>query len=311
VRFSFGVQQFYDGLPLVAIVLGLFGLPEVMRTAGSTSIVALSAKDVTLRAMLPTKQDWKRSIGAMLRGTWVGSLFGALPGAGPTIASFISYGVEKRISRTPQEFGRGAIEGIAGPEAANNSAVQTSFIPTLSLGIPGNAIMALMLSVLMIHGIPPGPDLITERPDMFWGLVISFVVGNVMLLVVNIPLIRIWIAVLSIPYSILCPAIVVFMCIGVYSINYTVVDILVLLVTGLFGVLVGVLKLPPAQLVLGFVLGPLIDENFRRAMQLARGDFLVLLQRPLVAAVTAFCLLLLIWSVVRFLRKVSAKHAIE
>jgi len=308
-RFSFGVAEFYDGLPLVAIALGLFGLPEVMRNAGMVSAAVLSAKDVTLRSMLPTAEDWKRSYGAMLRGTWVGSFFGALPGTGGTIASFVSYGMEKRIHKHPEQFGKGAIEGIAGPEAANNAAVQTAFIPTLTLGIPGDAVMALILAVLMIHGILPGPDLVTGRPDMFWGLIISFLIGNIMLLVVNIPLIRIWIAVLSIPYSILCPAIVIFMCIGVYSVNYAVVDILVLLVAGLFGVLMIMLQLPAPQLVLGLVLGPMLDEHFRRGMQLARGDIVVLFERPITAALLAISLIVVGWSVFRFVSNMRAMRA--
>ena len=303
IRLAFGYQEFYNGLPLVAIALGLFGLPEVMRSAGQLVPVAASMRDVRMRDMLPTREDWRRSWPAITRGTGIGAFFGTLPGTGGTIASFISYAVEKRASPYPEQFGHGAIEGVAGPEAANNSAVQTAFIPTLTLGIPGDAVMALILAVLMINGIQPGPELVSGRPDMFWGLILSFVIGNVMLLIVNIPMIRVWIAVLSIPYSILFPAIVIFMCIGVYSVNYAIIDIAVLLIAGGFGYIMLLLKLPPAELILGLILGPLIEEHFRRAMQLARGNFLVFFERPLSAAFLTVCILMVAWTLYGLTRK--------
>jgi TctA family transporter len=273
-----------------------------MRSAGGIEPVPAALRRVTLASMLPSQEDWRRSWAAILRGTGIGSFFGALPGTGGTIAALVTYAVEKRLHKHPEQFGKGAIEGVAGPEAANNAAVQTSFIPTLTLGIPGDAVMAMILAVLMIHGIEPGPKLISGRPDLFWGLIVSFLIGNVMLLVINIPLIRIWIAVLAVPYSILFPAIVVFMCIGVYSINYAVTDILVLLAAGGFGYLMILLRLPPAQLVLGLILGPLIEEHFRRAMQLVRGDFLALFHRPISATLLGLCILMLLWAVLAFLR---------
>ena len=303
IRLAFGYQEFYNGLPLVAIALGLFGLPEVMRSAGQLVPVAASMRDMRMRDMLPTREDWRRSWPAITRGTGIGAFFGTLPGTGGTIASFISYAVEKRASPYPEQFGHGAIEGVAGPEAANNSAVQTAFIPTLTLGIPGDAVMALILAVLMINGLQPGPELVSGRPDMFWGLILSFVIGNVMLLIVNIPMIRIWIAVLTIPYSILFPAIVIFMCIGVYSVNYAIIDIAVLLIAGGFGYIMLLLKLPPAELILGLILGPLIEEHFRRAMQLARGNFLVFFERPLSAAFLTVCILMVVWTIYGLIRK--------
>jgi putative tricarboxylic transport membrane protein len=311
VRMAFGIQEIYDGLPLVAIALGLFGLPEVLRSAGKLQPVAASLRDVRLRDMLPTREDWRRSWGAIFRGTGIGAFFGALPGTGGTIAAFISYAVEKRASRHPEQFGHGAIEGIAGPEAANNSAVQTAFIPTLTLGIPGDAVMALILAVLMINGIQPGPDLVSGRPDMFWGLILSFLIGNVMLLIVNIPLIRVWIAVLSIPYGILFPAIIMFMCIGVYSVNYAIIDIYILLAAGGVGYVMTLLKLPPAQLILGLILGPLIEEHFRRAMQLARGDFLVFFERPISAFFLTICILMLAWTAWGLLRRRPRRLPLE
>lgn len=280
-RYTFGIVQFYDGFSLVAIALGLFGLAELMRNAGVLTTTTVSAKDITLRSMLPTKEDWRRSTPAMLRGTGVGSLFGVLPGTGGMIASFVSYAVEKRVHKRPELFGKGAIEGISGPEAANNSAVMTSFIPTLTLGIPGDAVMALMLGVMMIHGISPGPQILTTDPGMFWGLIVSFLFGNMILLILNIPLIGIWVRVLTIPYQLLFPAIIGFLCIGVYSVNYSVIDLFVLVAFGLIGYGMFIFRFPVAPMLLGLILGPMMEENFRRAMLLSRGDPMGFFHQPL------------------------------
>lgn len=302
-RFTFGLRDFYDGLSLVAIALGLFGLSELMRNAGVMTRVTVKAKEITLRSMLPTRKDWSRSWPAMLRGSSVGTLFGVLPGTGGMIASFVSYAVERRVTRYPEEMGKGAIEGIAGPEAANNAAIQTAFIPTLTLGIPGDAVMALMLGVFMIHGITPGPQIMNNDPGMFWGLVVSFFVGNVMLLILNIPLIGIWVRVLSIPYSVLFPSIVAFLCIGVYSVGNSVVDLYVLIAFGLAGYGMYILHFPIAPLILGLILGPMMEENFRRAMLLSRGDPMTFLNRPLSALFIGLSLLLVIFMVYTEIRK--------
>ena len=305
-RFTFGVVELYDGLSIVAMALGLFGLAELMRNAGTISNAAVSARDITLRSMLPTREDWRRSTGAMSRGTFTGAFFGVLPGTGGMIASFISYAVERRVHRRPEEFGKGAIEGIAGPEAANNAAIQTAFIPTLTLGIPGDAVMALMLGVLMIHGIAPGPQFLITHSDMFWGLVVSFLFGNLLLLILNIPLIGIWIRVLTIPYSLLFPAIVGFLCIGVYSVNYSLVDLIVLIGFGVSGYVLFMFRFPIAPLLLGFILGPMMEENFRRAMLLQRGDVTGFLDRPLATFFLAIIAVMLIYMPFSRLRKKRA-----
>ena len=293
-RFTFGIIQFSDGISLVAIALGLFGLSELFRNVGAPRAVKVAARDITFRSMLPTSDDWKRSMPAMLRGTGVGSIFGPLPGTGSTIASFISYAVERRVNARPERFGKGAIEGIAGPEAANNAAIQTAFIPTLTLGIPGDAVMALMIGVLMIHGIAPGPQLMTNDPGMFWGLIVTFLFGNIVLLFLNIPLIGLWVRILSIPYSILFPAVVGFLCIGVYSVSYAVIDLYVLLVLGVAGYFLIYCGFPIAPILLGLILGPMLEENFRRSLLVQRGDFMGFFYRPISGTLLILTAILLI-----------------
>jgi TctA family transporter len=296
-RFSFGIPELSDGFNLVAMAMGLFGVAEVI---GSI----LRVKDrkvtddqrITFRSMAPSKDDWKRSWKPMLRGTAVGSFFGALPGTGGTIASFMSYAVEKRVAKDPDRFGKGAIEGLAAPESANNAAAQTAFIPTLTLGIPGDAVMALMLGAMIIAGVQPGPRLVVEHPEIFWGLLASFWIGNVLLLVLNIPLIGIWVKMLQIPYRILYPAILLFICIGVFSVNNNVFDIYAVLGFGILGYLLMLLKFEVAPLLLGFILGPLMEEHLRRAMLLSRGDPMVFLERPISASFITLTTALLLWA---------------
>lgn len=295
-RFTFGMIELYNGLPLAAVALGLFGLPEIIANAARKDRPApLKVGQVTMRSMIPSREDVRRSWKATLRGSGVGAFFGALPGTGGLVASFMSYALEKRVSKRPEEFGKGAIEGIAGPEASNNAAVQTAFIPTLTLGIPGDAIMALMLGVLLIHGVTPGPQLVTQNPEMFWGLVVSFLIGNVILVILNIPLIGIWIRLLSIPYSTLFPAIIVFVCVGVYSVNYSVADLFVVMAMGVVGYGMMLLRFEPTPLVLGLILGPMMEENLRRSMLLSRGDPLVFFERPLSASFLAAAILMVLW----------------
>jgi TctA family transporter len=252
--------------------------------------------------MRPTRDDLARSWRPILRGAGIGSFFGTLPGTGPSIASFMSYALEKRVSREPGRFGKGAIEGVVAPEAANNAADQTAFIPTLALGIPGSATMALMLGALTINGIAPGPTLMTDQPELFWGLVMSFWVGNVLLLVLNIPMIGLWVRLLLVPYRLLVPAILMFICIGTYSVNSSAFDVWVVLAFGLLGYLMRLLRFPAAPLLLGFVLGPMMEEHFRRAMLLSRGDFMTFFDRPISAVVMTLAILLLIWGLVSALR---------
>jgi len=248
--------------------------------------------------MKPTREDVRRSWMPVLRGTGVGAFFGALPGTGPSLAAFIAYAVERRVTREPERFGKGAIEGIMAPEAANNAADQTSFIPTLALGIPGSPTMALMLGVLIIHGIAPGPQLVTEQPALFWGLIMSFWIGNILLVILNVPLIGLWVRLLTVPYPILFPAVLMFICIGTFSVNNSAFDVMLVLVFGGFGYICRLLAFPPAPLLLGFVLGPLLEEHFRRAMLLSRGSFSTFIDRPISATLLAIAALILLWTLV-------------
>jgi TctA family transporter len=233
----------------------------------------------------------------MLRGSGLGAFFGALPGTSGGMATFLAYAMEKRLAREPQRFGRGAIEGIAAPEACNNAGVGTAFIPTLTLGIPGDAVMALLLAALTIQGIQPGPQVIDAHPELFWGLIVSFWIGNVILVLLNIPLIGLWVRLLSVPYWAMFPAIVLFTCIGVYSTHNNVFDVIVLLVCGLLGYALWWLRLEVVPLLLGFILGPMLEEHLRRALLLARGDWSVFLQRPIAACALAAAVVLFAWTV--------------
>lgn len=295
-RFTFGQTEFFDGLPLVAVAIGLFGLPEIISNAGLREVPKVQSGKIRMRDMMPTREDWRRSTMPMARGAGIGGFFGALPGTGGLVATFVSYAVERRVSKHPEEFGKGAIEGVAAPEAANNASVQSAFIPTLSLGIPGDPVMAIMLGIMMIHGILPGPGLIQEKPDLFWGLVVSFIIGNLMLLVLNLPLIGMWVRLLKIPYNLLFPVIVAFSCIGIYSVNYQVMDIYVLLAFGFLGVGMKALNFEVAPLLLGFVLGPLIEIYFRRSLAVSGGDLGTFFDRPIAATIMTVTLLILVWA---------------
>ncbi|MFN3279495.1 MAG: tripartite tricarboxylate transporter permease [Paracoccus hibiscisoli] len=293
-RFTFGMIELADGIALVALALGIFGLSEVIASIGKIDAKDIDSRSIGLRSMKPTREDMRRSWRPMLRGAAVGSFFGTLPGTGPSIAAFMSYAMERRISKTPEKFGTGEIEGITGPESANNAADQTAFIPTLALGIPGSATMALMLGALMIHGIAPGPQLMTEQPALFWGLVMSFWIGNLLLLVLNIPLIGLWVRLLTVPYHWLFPAVLMFICIGTYSVNSSGFDVLMVAMFGILGYALRLLNFPLAPMLLGFVLGPMMEEHFRRAMLLGRGDPTVFLSRPISAVVLLLTLGLLL-----------------
>jgi len=297
-RFTFGMSGLMDGINLVALAMGVFGITEVI-TAINQPREGKIKERLSFRSMLPSRKDTRDSVMPMLRGTGIGSFLGALPGTGASIASFLSYAVEKKVAKDPSRFGKGAIEGLAAPESANNAAAQTGFVPTLSLGIPGDAVMALMLGALIIHGIQPGPMLMTEQPALFWGLIVSFAIGNIMLVILNLPLIGIWVALLRIPYSVLYPAILVFIALGVYSVNGNPFDIFVVAVLGALGYALSVLRFEAAPLLLGFVLGPLMEENLRRALLLSRGDMMTFIERPISASLVALCLAMLLWSMWR------------
>lgn len=310
-RFHFAIPELTDGINLVALAMGLFGVAEVVRCINSADTAKVPEK-VTMRSMIPSRGDFMASVKPMIRGSAIGSALGALPGVGPSITAFLSYAVEKRVARDPSRFGKGAVEGIAAPESANNAAVQTAFVPSLSLGIPGDAVMAVMLGALIIHGIQPGPMLITEQPGLFWGLVVSFIIGNIMLVILNIPTIGLWVALLRIPFAWMYPAILVFVAMGVYSVNNSGFDIYLVAVLGVMGYALMVLRFEAAPLLLGYILGPLMEENLRRAMLLSRGDPSIFLDRPISAgllAVTGALLAWAVWSTVR--RSIVAKRALD
>jgi len=278
-RFSFGVPELTDGIGVVTVAMGLFGFAEIisnLEVSQKREIVAAKIKGFFL-----TKEQFRKAWPAALRGTGLGSVLGVLPGGGAMLSAFASYTLEKKIAADPSEFGKGAIQGVAGPEAANNAGAQTSFIPLLTLGIPENAVMALMVGAMTIHNIQPGPQVMTSNPALFWGLIASMWVGNLMLVVLNLPLIGMWIKLLQVPYRILYPAILLFCSIGVYSINNTNVDIMLTVFFGLIGIIFVKLDCEPAPLLLGFVLGPMMEENLRRALLLSRGDPTVFFTRPL------------------------------
>lgn len=310
-RFDFGILQLMDGVNLVALAMGVFGVSEIIASV-LRAREGVVAEKISMRSMLPRRQEVKDSMVPMLRGTGVGGFFGALPGTGASIASFMSYALEKRVAKDPSRFGKGAIEGLTAPESANNAAAQTAFVPTLSLGIPGDAVMALMLGALIMHGIQPGPRLMTEQPELFWGLIVSFGIGNIMLLILNIPLISIWVAILKIPYRMLYPAILVFIGLGVYSVNSNAFDILMVAVIGLMGYGMMVMRFEAAPLLLGFVLGPLMEENLRRALLISRGQMSTFVDRPISATLLAISLALVLWSFfTAFRRSVKARVQAE
>ena len=282
-RFTFGMLQLADKIELVALALGLFGVAEFLRGVNRMETVS-SDVTVRLRDMWPSRADLRQAFFPMLRGTLVGTVFGAMPGTGPTITTFIAYALERKLSRTPERFGQGAIEGVASPEAASHSKTQVDFIPTMSLGIPGDAVMALILGALLIQGIQPGPQLITEHADLFWGLIASFWIGNVLLLVLNIPLIGLWVKLLRVPYRFLFPSALLFIALGVYSTNNSLFEVGEVLAFGVAGAVFSTLDFPVAPILLGFVLGPMLEENFRRALVLSHGDLAVFLRHPISAA---------------------------
>jgi TctA family transporter len=278
-RYSFGIPELSDGIGFVTVAMGVFGFAEVITNLERKGVTEVFTNKVT--SLFPSKDDWKRMIGPVLRGTTLGSILGILPGGGAALASFGAYSLEKKVSKNSAEFGKGAIEGVAAPESANNAAAQTSFIPLLTLGIPPNAVMALMVGAMTIHNIQPGPQVMTSNPTLFWGLITSMWVGNLMLVVLNLPLIGIWVKLLTVPYRLLYPAILVFCCIGVYTVNNNVFDVYLTAGFGLLGYVFQKLGCEGAPLLLGFVLGPMMEENFRRSLLLSRGDFSVFFTRPL------------------------------
>ena len=300
-RMTFGIPDITDGISFVPIAIGLFGIAEMIRNLEQPQDRDLPR--MRIAKLLPTRADLAAAFPAMLRGTTVGCVLGVLPGGGAALPPFSAYALEKKIAADPSRFGKGAIEGVAAPEAANNAGAQTSFVPMLTLGLPTNPLMALMIGALMIQGIQPGPQVMTKQPDLFWGVIASMWIGNLMLLVINLPLIGIWVSLLRVPYNLLFPAIVVFCAIGAYSINNSFFDVWLMLGFGLVGYFFLKVGVEPAPFVLGFVLGPMLEENFRRAMLISGGELTVFIERPISAVLLACAALLLVSLLVPDLRR--------
>ncbi|MEJ8836640.1 tripartite tricarboxylate transporter permease [Ramlibacter sp. AN1133] len=291
-RYSFDIPELTDGINFVAVAMGLFGFAEIVANVEQREHRETFTNKVT--NLFPTREDFRRMLPAALRGTVLGTFLGMLPGGGATLSSFAAYTLEKKLSKRGSEFGHGAIEGVAGPEAANNAGAQTSFVPLLTLGIPSNVVMALMVGAMTIHNIQPGPQVMTSNPELFWGLIASMWIGNAMLIVLNLPLIGVWVKLLKVPYRYLYPAILVFCCIGVYSINNNTFDVFMTAGFGILGYVFARCGMEPAPLLLGFVLGPMMEENLRRALLLSRGEFSTLFTRPLSLSLLIATLVLLV-----------------
>jgi TctA family transporter len=293
-RFTFGITELTDGIDVATLAIGVFGIGEIISNLTQPQETrSLVAQKIT--RLWPTGDDFRRAWPAVLRGTALGSILGVLPGGGATLSSFAAYALEKKTARDASQFGRGAVEGVAGPESANNAGAQTSFIPMLTLGIPGNAVMALMIGALTIHGIQPGPQIMNERPGMFWGMIASMWIGNLMLVIINLPLIGMWVQLLKVPYRFLYLAILLFCGIGVYTVGNSPAAVLLAAFFGIAGFIFTRLECEPAPMILGFVLGPLMEENLRRAMRISSGDPMIFLQRPislgLLIAAAVLCVL--------------------
>src|SRR5688572_23380542 len=299
-RFTFGVPQLSDGIGFTVIAVGLFAVAEIVANLERTETREVFTGKIA--NLMPAARDMKDAAWPTVRGTAVGAVFGVLPGTGPALSSFATYMLEKKLAYDPERFGRGAIQGVAAPEAANNAAAQTGFIPTLTLGIPGSAVMALMIGAMMMQGLAPGPQVIAEKPELFWGIVASMWIGNLMLVVLNLPLVGLWVSLLKVPYRWLLPSVVMFCCIGNYSVNNNPVDVYLCAALGALGYVLAKLECEPAPLLLGYVLGPLFEEHLRRAMILGRGDPLLFLTRPISLAFvlgTALVLAVMVWPALR------------
>ena len=291
-RFTFDIPELSDGIDFAPIAMGLFGIAEIV--VNLERHLTRSGGTIKVGSLWPTREEIRRAIPAVLRGTALGSVLGVLPGGGPTLGAFSAYTLEKKISKTPEMFGKGAVEGVASPEAANNAAAQTSFIPMLTLGIPSNAVMALMVGAMIIQGIQPGPEVMTKKPDLFWGMIVSMWIGNLMLVVINLPMIGMWVKLLTVPYRFLAPAILLFCCIGAYSLQNSTFHVLQVAMFGVLGYVFVRLGCEGAPFLLGLVLGPQMEEYFRRAMLLSRGDPMVFLERPISLGLLITTALLLI-----------------
>jgi putative tricarboxylic transport membrane protein len=302
-RFTFGHPGLYDGVHIAVISIGLFGISELLVTASQRPEDAdILRQPSRLRELLPSRSDWRRSAGPIGRGTVLGFLLGLIPGGGGIIASFASYVMEKRLSRHPEEFGQGAIEGVAGPESANNAGVQSTFLPLLTLGLPTNVVLAIMMGALLVHGITPGPQMMTEHPSVFWGVIASMYIGNVMLLILNVPLIAIFVSMLRIPFAMLAPLILMFCVTGAYSLNNSLTDVLAMGFFGLVGFALRMTRFDPAPLILAFALGQIFESSFRQSLLMRQGSPMVFFERPIAAACLAVAAALLVTALLRMKR---------
>jgi putative tricarboxylic transport membrane protein len=308
-RLTFGIPELSDGIEFAVIAMGLFGFAEILRTLEEYQPRLI--KDAPIGRLLPSLADLRVSIGPILRGTAIGSVLGLLPGNGAVLAPFASYAAEKRLAKDPSRFGKGAIEGVAGPESANNAGAQTAFLPLLTLGIPPNAVMALMVGAMTIHGIVPGPQIITKQPQLFWGMVVSMWIGNLMLLVINLPLVGLWVRLIKAPYRLLFPAIVLFCCIGIYSINNSSAEVAMVAVFGLFGYALIKLEFEPAPLVLGFVLGKLLEEKFRQSLLISGGSLKTFIDVRISATLLALTTVLVLISLLPVIRRKREEVFVE
>jgi putative tricarboxylic transport membrane protein len=308
-RLTFERMELYDGIGLVPVVMGLFGLAEVLSNLERP--IARDVVDAKITQLWPSRADFRASAGPVARGTVLGFFLGILPGGGAVISSFASYALEKRLSKTPERFGRGAIEGVAGPEAANNAAAGGAFIPLMTLGIPPNVVMALLLGAFIIHGLQPGPLMMSQNPGLFWGIVVSMYIGNAMLLVLNLPLVGMWAQLLRLPYNVLFPLIVLFSIVGVYCSGNNVFDVYVMIAFGILGYVMRKTGYEPAPLVLAFVLGPMLENNLRKALILSQGELTTFLTRPISAACLLFAAALLLFPLLPALRKKREAVALD
>ena len=298
-RFAYGVVELGDGLGVVPIAVGLFGIAEVLATAGQEAPPKVLKPK--LRELLPSRQEWRDSVMPIGRGTVLGFLIGIIPGSAHIISSFVSYAVERRLSRHPEEFGHGAVAGVAGPESANNSATSGAFVPMLALGVPSGPIPAVMLAALMVHGVSPGPLLITQQPELFWGFIASMYVGNLMLLALNLPMVGIFVNVLRVPYSFLYPSIIMFCVVGVYAVNGSVVDVWIALIMGALGYILRKLGFETAPIVLGAILAPMIELALRQSLAMSDGQYSIFVSRPISGTLLAFGAALLLWNLVSWM----------
>jgi putative tricarboxylic transport membrane protein len=300
-RYSFDIAELGDGIGIVPVAVGLFGLGEILSTPSAN--VTGEVLTPKLRELLPTREEWKQSAMPIARGSILGFLIGLTPGSAHIISSFLSYAVERRFSKHPEEFGKGAVAGVAGPESANNAASTGAFVPMLALGLPTGPVTAVLIAALMIHGIPPGPTLVNDHPDIFWGFVASMYVGNVMLLALNLPLVGIFVNVLRIPYAYLYPLVIMFCVIGVYAVNNSIVDVWIMLIMGVLGYFLRKLSLDPAPLVLGLVISPTFEMSLRQSLVMSNGDWLIFFQRPIALVLVAIAVTLLALSALSALRR--------